>query len=232
MDEKTAMNVEFLRARLLSERTVSKTARQRAEMLSQRVYCILFFNLKDQIFIFSLNFSIIYKYIYIYIYLFIYLFIFGWQVIELEEQLRIVNIQRKKAEKAAEEVLSILETQGITCISGLTDSSASRKNDELTDEEGNQCVISENVKDNKFLASSRMDRSEVGDGLSCSDVDGSASDYNCLSWKSSSNSLESQEKSKTKQSRHRQRSNFINPLKSSSRRLGKSCRKIKRPDVE
>lgn len=142
-----------------------------------------------------------------------------------------MNIQRKKAEKAAEEVLSILETQGITCVSGSTNLSTDQENDQLTDQEGNQCVISEDVKDEKFLTSSRMDRSEVDDGLSCSDIDGSASDYNCLSWKSSSNSLNSQEKLKTKQNRHRQRSSFINSLKSSQRRPGKSCRKIKRPDV-
>ncbi|XP_020577069.1 uncharacterized protein LOC110022460 [Phalaenopsis equestris] len=188
MDEKTAMNVEFLRARLLSERIVSKTARQRAEMLSQRV-------------------------------------------IELEEQLRMVNIQRKKAEKAAEEVLSILETQGITCVSGLTDSSADEKNNLFTDQESSQCIISEDVKDDKSLTSSRMDRSEVVDGLSCSDIDGSPSVYRRLSWKSHASSLDSQEKVKTKQNRCRQRSSFAGAPKSSPRRPGKSCRKIKKSDV-
>lgn len=142
-----------------------------------------------------------------------------------------MNIQRKKAEKAAEEVLSILETQGITCISGLTNLSTDRENDHLNDQDGNQCVVSEDVKDDKFLTSSRMKRSELDDGFSCSDIDGSTSDNNCLSWKSSGNSLDSQEKLKTKQNRHRQRSSFINSLKPSQRRPGKSCRKIKRPDV-
>ncbi|KAH0469078.1 hypothetical protein IEQ34_002310 [Dendrobium chrysotoxum] len=189
MDEKTAMNVEFLRARLLSERIVSKTARQRAEMLSQRV-------------------------------------------IELEEQLRIVNIQRKKAEKAAEEVLSILETQGITCIARLTDPSTDQENNQLTDQKGNQCTISEDVKEDKFLTSSGMDGSEVDDGLSCS-ANGSPSDYNCLSWKSHGSSLDShsQEKLKTKLNRHKHRSSFIVTVKSSQRRPGKSCRKIKRSDI-
>ncbi|KAL0926372.1 hypothetical protein M5K25_002595 [Dendrobium thyrsiflorum] len=190
MDEKTAMNVEFLRARLLSERIVSKTARQRAEMLSQRV-------------------------------------------IELEEQLRIVNIQRKKAEKAAEEVLSILETQGITCIARLTDPSIDQENNQLTDQQGNQCTISEDVKEDKFLTSSGMDESEVDDGLSCSAINGSPSDYNCLSWKSHGSSLDahSQEKLKTKQIRHKHRSSCIVTVKSSQRRPGKSCRKIKRSDI-
>ncbi|KAI0526993.1 hypothetical protein KFK09_002589 [Dendrobium nobile] len=190
MDEKTAMNVEFLRARLLSERIVSKTARQRAEFLSQRV-------------------------------------------IELEEQLRIVNIQRKKAEKAAEEVLSILETQGMTCIARLTDPITDQENNQLTEQKENQCTISEDVKEDKFLTSSGMDGSEVDDGLSCSAIDGSPSDYNCLSWKSHGSSLDShsQEKLKTKQNRHKHRSSFIVTVKSSQRRPGKSCRKIKRSDI-
>lgn len=33
------MTIEFLRARLLSERSVSRTARQRADELAQRVSC-------------------------------------------------------------------------------------------------------------------------------------------------------------------------------------------------
>lgn len=37
------MTIEFLRARLLSERSVSRTARQRADELAQRVSCDDFF---------------------------------------------------------------------------------------------------------------------------------------------------------------------------------------------
>lgn len=37
MEHSTAMTIEFLRARLLSERSVSRTARQRADELAQRV---------------------------------------------------------------------------------------------------------------------------------------------------------------------------------------------------
>lgn len=144
-----------------------------------------------------------------------------------------VNIQRRKAEKAAEEVLSILETQGMTCISGLTDSSTDQENNQANDQEGNQCIISKDViKEEKLLPSSRKDRSEVDNGFSCSDIDGSSSDYNSLSWKShGGGNSDSQEKLKTKQSRHRERTRFISTLKSSSRRPGKSCRKIKRTDV-
>uniref|UniRef100_A0A7N0SX70 Uncharacterized protein n=1 Tax=Kalanchoe fedtschenkoi TaxID=63787 RepID=A0A7N0SX70_KALFE len=63
----TAMTIEFLRARLLSERSVSKQAKQKADELTD-------------------------------------------SVVELEEQLKVVSLQRKKAEKATSDVLAILET--------------------------------------------------------------------------------------------------------------------------
>lgn len=37
MEDSTGMTIEFLRARLLSERSVSRTARQRADELAKRV---------------------------------------------------------------------------------------------------------------------------------------------------------------------------------------------------
>lgn len=37
MEDSTTMTIEFLRARLLSERSVSRTARQRADELAKRV---------------------------------------------------------------------------------------------------------------------------------------------------------------------------------------------------
>ena len=37
MEDSSAMTIEFLRARLLSERSVSRTARQRADELAKRV---------------------------------------------------------------------------------------------------------------------------------------------------------------------------------------------------
>lgn len=43
MEDTTAMTIEFLRARLLSERSVSKSARQRADELAKRVQCFLLF---------------------------------------------------------------------------------------------------------------------------------------------------------------------------------------------
>ncbi|KAG2325854.1 hypothetical protein Bca4012_040434 [Brassica carinata] len=65
----TSMTIEFLRARLLAERAVSKSARAKLDGLSDKVA-------------------------------------------ELEEQLKIVSLQRKKAEQATADVLSILEEHG------------------------------------------------------------------------------------------------------------------------
>ncbi|XP_037471652.1 uncharacterized protein LOC119345958 [Triticum dicoccoides] len=70
-DATTAMTIDFLRARLLSERSVSRAAKDRADQLANRVA-------------------------------------------ELEEQLRAVTAQRREAERAAAEVLAILDSQGFT----------------------------------------------------------------------------------------------------------------------
>lgn len=40
MEDSTAMTIEFLRARLLTERSVSRSARQRADELQKRV-CLM-----------------------------------------------------------------------------------------------------------------------------------------------------------------------------------------------
>jgi len=47
MGDSTDMTVEFLRARLLSERSVSRAARQRADLLAKRVCFHAFFLLCD-----------------------------------------------------------------------------------------------------------------------------------------------------------------------------------------
>lgn len=43
MEDSNTMTIEFLRARLLSERSVSKSARQRADELARRVCREIFF---------------------------------------------------------------------------------------------------------------------------------------------------------------------------------------------
>ncbi|KAF6984941.1 hypothetical protein CFC21_002880 [Triticum aestivum] len=78
-DATTAMTIDFLRARLLSERSVSRAAKDRADQLANRVA-------------------------------------------ELEEQLRAVTAQRREAERAAAEVLAILDSQGFGRFSDAADS--------------------------------------------------------------------------------------------------------------
>ncbi|XP_010515678.1 PREDICTED: uncharacterized protein LOC104791476 isoform X1 [Camelina sativa] len=78
----TLVTIEFLRARLLAERAVSKSARAKLDGLADKVA-------------------------------------------ELEEQLKIVSLQRKKAEQATAEVLAILEENGYTDVSDDYDGSNS-----------------------------------------------------------------------------------------------------------
>lgn len=178
MGDSTAMTIEFLRARLLSERSVSRAARQRADQLAARV-------------------------------------------MELEEQLRVVTVQRKKAEKAAAEVLTILETQGISDLSEAIDSSSD-----------GEVPCDDTLKEYESSIASRVGKSEVEDGLSGTEPEVSPSQGKSLSWKSHSKSPDSHDKQREKQTRQRQRRrNFVTTLQSSSKhQLGKSCRKIKCKD--
>ncbi|CAH8385255.1 unnamed protein product [Eruca vesicaria subsp. sativa] len=80
----TSTTIEFLRARLLAERAVSKSARAKLDGLSDKVA-------------------------------------------ELEEQLKIVSLQRKKAEQATADVLAILAEHGFTNVSDGYDSSSDQE---------------------------------------------------------------------------------------------------------
>eukprot|EP00262_Sarcandra_glabra_P013375 TRINITY_DN3691_c0_g3_i1.p1 TRINITY_DN3691_c0_g3~~TRINITY_DN3691_c0_g3_i1.p1 ORF type:complete len:661 (+),score=143.90 TRINITY_DN3691_c0_g3_i1:247-2229(+) len=187
MEDSTLMTIEFLRARLLSERSVSRTARQRADQLAKKV-------------------------------------------MELEEQLKIASIQRKKAEKATAEVLAILENNGISDFSEPFDSSSDH--DEVLSEskEGNNLI-----KEEETLMTSKA-RSEMEDGLSGSEIEASPSPSpspsRSLSWKSSSNNLNTHEKKKSFDQGRRRQSSFVPAVGlSSKQQLGKSCRKIKRREM-
>ncbi|KAL0714207.1 hypothetical protein Bca4012_021186 [Brassica carinata] len=80
----TSMTIEFLRARLLAERAVSKSARAKLDGLADKVA-------------------------------------------ELEEQLKIVSLQRKKAEQATADVLAILAENGFTNVSDGYESSSDQE---------------------------------------------------------------------------------------------------------
>ncbi|KAK4776432.1 hypothetical protein SAY86_005120 [Trapa natans] len=175
--EDTSMTIEFLRARLLSERSVSKSARQRADELAERVA-------------------------------------------ELEEQLRIVSLQRKKAEKAAVDVLAILETHGVNEIS---DSYYSSSDQEPTS--GVQKLRSSDPKNSEGSANSVGRDSEL-EKFSSPELEPSTTTGRRIPWKGRrdhpSHSVE-----KFKDSPIRRRSSFACVGLSSKQQLGKSCRQIK-----
>ena len=107
------MTVDFLRARLLSERSVSRAAKERADELAKRVRHarrravarsgIDVDGTGDSALIIRVRCCV--------------------QVAELEEQVRAVTAQRRQAERAADEVLAILDSQGFGRLSDAADDS-------------------------------------------------------------------------------------------------------------
>ncbi|XP_009761283.1 uncharacterized protein LOC107817128 [Nicotiana tabacum] len=179
-DSKTT--IEFLRARLLAERSVSRTARQRADELSHRVS-------------------------------------------ELEEQLKAVSVQRKKAEKATAAVLSILENHGINDASGEF-SSGSDQETSLSDSKD-----AENKREGRKISSSVKEEEDDADTFSSSEISSSPSTARSLSWKSDKGSSRYLDRRKYTGS-NRRRCNFAPSTGiSSSKRVGKSCRRIRRRDT-
>ncbi|XP_057979294.1 uncharacterized protein LOC131165464 isoform X2 [Malania oleifera] len=182
MEDSSAMTIEFLRARLLSERSVSRTARQRADELAKRV-------------------------------------------VELEEQLKFVSLQRKKAEKATADVLAILENNGISDVSEALDSSS--------DQEGvpyESKVSNNSTKEEESSVSSKGGRNDAEE-LSGSEIESSSLAGGSLSWKSRKNSRNSHER-KYLESSMRRRSSFSSAGYTSPKQCpGKSCRQIRRRET-
>ncbi|KAG9459051.1 hypothetical protein H6P81_003559 [Aristolochia fimbriata] len=183
MEDSAAMTIEFLRARLLSERSVSRTAKQRADQLAKRV-------------------------------------------VELEEQLQIVTSQRKKAEKAATEVLTILENHGISDFSEAFDS-----NSDQDGFEGDWKGSDNSMKEEKHHMTAKSSKDDVEDGLSSSELEASSTPGRCLSWKSGSHNHRYYEKKTLSQPRRRPSGFSYTSGSSSKRQLGKSCRQIKRREM-
>ncbi|KAK7343912.1 hypothetical protein VNO77_13030 [Canavalia gladiata] len=175
MEDSSAMTIEFLRARLLSERSISRSARQRADELAKKV-------------------------------------------MELEEQLRAVTLQRKMAEKATVDVLAILENQGISDVSEEFDSGSDLENP------CDSGVSNESVKGVEGHMSSEG-RRHGSDEMSGSNVDSLPVSSKSLSWKGRHDSSRSLEKYKT--SNLRRQNSFSSINSSPKHRLGKSCRKIR-----
>ncbi|PSS04969.1 Signaling mucin like [Actinidia chinensis var. chinensis] len=182
MEDSSGMTIEFLRVRLLSERSVSRTARQRADELAKKV-------------------------------------------VELEEQLKSVSLQRNKAEQATVDVLSILENHGITEFPEQFDSSSDQEETCCESKVGNGFL-----KEDESSVDSKMRRNHM-DEFSGSELESSPLPGRSLSWKSGKNSPHSHEK-KNVDSSTRRRSTFASATSASLKlRVGKSCRQIQRRDT-
>ncbi|KAM7263085.1 hypothetical protein ACFE04_000768 [Oxalis oulophora] len=135
MEDSNTMTVEFLRARLLAERSVSRTARQRSEELAKRVY---------------VSSSLIFKLLGVFV-----------AVEELEEHLMIVSLQRKKAEKATADVLAILENNGISDFSEAYYSSSDQEGNGFAKEEDSSVSSKVRKNESEEFSGSDLDFSSV-----------------------------------------------------------------------
>ncbi|KAL6542356.1 hypothetical protein OROMI_023958 [Orobanche minor] len=177
---KSDLMTEFLRARLLSERSVSKTARERADELASRVA-------------------------------------------ELEEKLKFVSLQREKAEKATSDILAILKNHEIGDVSEDFDSSSKQEENSQYFKARNGSLTTEDIPTNLKLRNSEKE------AYSSSEIESTPSTGRSLSWISTRDSQHSLEKKKYVESVRRRASFSSNH--SSSRRVGKSCRRIRRKDT-
>ncbi|CAL5209117.1 unnamed protein product [Lathyrus oleraceus] len=175
MEDSNAMTIEFLRARLLSERSISRSARQRLDELEKKV-------------------------------------------VELEEQLRTVTLQRKMAEKATADVLAILEDQGISDASVESDSSSDI---DIPCESG---ISNDSSKEGERYTGSKG-RQHGSDEMYGSCMNSSPVFIRSLSWKGRHDSPRSLEKYKN--SNMRRQNSFSSANSSPKHHHGKSCRKIR-----
>ncbi|KAH9619328.1 hypothetical protein KSS87_002195 [Heliosperma pusillum] len=177
-EDSPVITIEYLRARLLAERSVSKAAKERADELSKRVK-------------------------------------------ELEEQLKVASLQRKRAEKATLDVLSYLESHGVSDISELYESES--------DQEDSLCESNMGkINEDKNFDSLRTNG--YGKESSGSDHESAPSSTGSLSWKGRNKTAQLIEKKYFDSPTRRQTNS---PLNNSSprRRHGKSCRQVKRREV-
>lgn len=145
------------------------------------------------------------------------------QVAELEDQLKFVSLQREKAEKATVDILVILKNHGIGDVSEEFDSSSEQEEDSQNFKARNGSLTMEETSTNVKLSNNEKE------AYSSSEIESSPSTGRSLSWKSTRDSQHSFEK-RTYVDSVRRRASFSSNS-SSSRRVGKSCRRIKRRDT-
>uniref|UniRef100_J3L607 Uncharacterized protein n=2 Tax=Oryza brachyantha TaxID=4533 RepID=J3L607_ORYBR len=176
------MTVDFLRARLLSERSVSRAAKERADQLAKKVA-------------------------------------------DLEEQVRAVTAQRRQAERAATEVLAILESQGFGGhLSDVLDSGSDHDGEDDDDDDPRE------ARSDGDTAGSRGEektaapaQGEAEDALSGTARPGG------LSWKG--RSVSPRKARQLKQKHRRSYFYLLSSDPSPKYRMGQSCRKNKRKEL-
>ncbi|XP_021731469.1 uncharacterized protein LOC110698364 [Chenopodium quinoa] len=172
------ITIEYLRARLLSERSISKATKERADELAKRVK-------------------------------------------ELEDQLKVVTLRRKRAEKAALDVYSYLDSLGVSDISEVYESDSNEDESQYDSDMDN----GDTTKVNKAfgpLETEQNDREPLG-----LEPESTPSSGRSLSWKGRKDSTRLLDKKGLKSSIRSQTS--LAQVNSSPRqRLDKSCRQIKR----
>ncbi|CAI9091276.1 OLC1v1026257C7 [Oldenlandia corymbosa var. corymbosa] len=141
------------------------------------------------------------------------------RVLELEEQLKMVSLQRRKAEKATVDVLAILESNGI---SDASDSYYSNSDQET--------ISDDSTKMKETSRNFEVRRSDI-EAYSSSEIDSSHSTGRSLSWKSSKDSHHSFQRTKYMEPVRRRSSAFASNGTSSPKRVGKSCRRIRRREI-
>jgi hypothetical protein len=160
-----------------------------------------------------------------------------------------VTTQRKKAEKATAEVLAILESQGVDYLTEPEGIDSNSDRDELDGSGPTTSITKEYECDSNSVNSisnskrkdetsksngSTVERSEVEDAMSGSEVDGQVV-AGGLSWKGRSKTPDSNKKHRAakhlKQIRPRHIFYFTSPDPSPKYQMGKSCRKIKPKDL-
>lgn len=147
---------------------------------------------------------------------------------ELEDQLKIVSLQRKKAEKATAAVLSILENEGITDASEEFDSGSDQ---EAIFSNSKGADSTDNRNEYKPDPSNVKERENDAD-ISSSEIISSPSTGRSLSWKSGKHSLPSFERNRYTDSAWRRSGSFASTGTSSPKRAGKSCRRIRRSNTK
>lgn len=140
----------------------------------------------------------------------------------MEEQLKIVSLQRKRAEKATVDVLAILENQGLSDVSEEYDLSS----DQETPYESK--VGNNSTKEEDSSINSKVSRNK-SEEFSGSDLDSSPVRGRSLSWKGRNDSPRSLQKYKNSSMR---RSSVTSTRSFSPKHsVGKSCRRIRRSEA-